>query len=125
VDPEKIFDEIDSPDGVIDKAEFLWALDRLCYSDLVKVHKAAEAYLAYLEKKLQTVEKMESDILELEAACVEKQDAYNNIRLMTAADIDALFDKSQMKKENLKDSLGELKSLIAEAHSTLHIERES
>jgi hypothetical protein len=125
VDPEKIFDEIDSLDGVIDKAEFLWALDQLCYNDLVKVHKAAEAYLAYLENKLQTVQKMEGDIVELEAAYAEKQDAYNNIRLMTAADIDALFDKSQMKKKDLKDSLGELKSLIAEAHSTLHIEREN
>jgi hypothetical protein len=124
VDPEKIFDEIDTDkDGVINKAEFLWALDRLCYTDLVKVHKAAETNLASLEKKLKTVEKMEGDIVELEAAYAEKQNAYNNIGLMTAADIDALFDKSQIKKKDLKDSLGELKSLIAEAHSMFHIER--
>jgi hypothetical protein len=116
---DRIFEEIDTEkNGVISKEEFKAALERMNYYDLLKVHKSVHANL---EKKIAVVEKIEKGMVELEAAYEEKQKAYSNVGMMTGAEIDALFDKSKMKKKEVKVSVGELRGLIAQAKDMFHI----
>jgi adenylosuccinate synthase len=75
----------------------------------------AKDQLDRLAKKMAHVEDIEQHVAALEANYAVKQEAYHNIGMNTAADIDALFADSKLKKDNIKNSLTELKTLINEA----------
>lgn len=118
MDLSKLFDQVDGDkDGAIDKHEFLMALQLVKYEDFMKTQADAKENLERLAKKMATVEKLEQHLAELEETYQVKQEAYNNIGLKTAAEIDALFADSKLKKDNIKSSIGELKSLIYEARA--------
>lgn len=110
---DEIFDEIDADkNGVISKDEFKAALERMSYYDLIKVQQAAHANL---EKKLEVVAKIENHMGELEANYEKKQAAYSNVGMMTASEIDALFEESKSKKKDIRTCLEEIKDLVAKA----------
>lgn len=75
----------------------------------------AKDLLDRLAKKMAHVEDIEQHVAALEENYAVKQEAYNNIGMNTAAEIDALFADSKLKKDNIKNSLSELKTLIKEA----------
>ena len=79
----------------------------------------AKDQLDRLAKKMSHVEDLERHVAELEANYSVKHEAYNNIGMKTAAEIDALFADSKLKKDNIKNSLTELKKLIHEAREIL------
>jgi aryl-alcohol dehydrogenase-like predicted oxidoreductase len=110
IDPEAIFDEIDTNgDGVISKEQFVEALNRLNYSDLLRIHKAANANM---EEKLKTITEIEKNMEALAEANAKKQQAYSNVGNMTGTEIDALFDVSKLKKKEIHTLLGDLRDLI-------------
>jgi hypothetical protein len=75
----------------------------------------AKDQLDRLAKKMSHVEELERHVADLEANYAVKHDAYNNIGMQTAAEIDALFADSKLKKDSMKNTLSELKALINEA----------
>lgn len=115
-----MFDQIDADhDGAISKQEFLKALESMHYGELIQVHEAAKRNLDALGKKLETIEAIEGHMKDLEAMYEEKHDAYNNIGMTTASDIEFLFSKSRSKKDDIKDSLGELRTLVEDARDIM------
>ena len=116
LDPNKIFDKVDTnQDNMINRDEFLHALESIQYDELLKLHEIAKNNLANLSKKLHTVKLIEKHLQDLENVYEEKQNIYNNVGWETSADIDALFQKSKTSKNDMKDALSELKDLIEEA----------
>ncbi|KAL3907199.1 MAG: hypothetical protein SGILL_008966 [Bacillariaceae sp.] len=121
IDPEKIFDEIDvDKNGTISREEFKAALSRLRYSDLMKIHKAAEANLRAFDTKLETLEGIEKDLDTLKNIVKQKQKVYNNVGMNTAADIDALFDESKVTRKRLESNVSELKGNLSHARDTYY-----
>jgi hypothetical protein len=103
VKPDIIFDEIDiDQSGVISKEQFVEALNRLNYYELKRVHKVVHANM---EHKLKAVDTIEEGLRELAEAHAEKSRAYSNVGMMTACEIDALFDKTRKKKQAIKESV--------------------
>lgn len=118
IDPSKLFDQVDGDkDGTIDKHEFLTALQMVNYENVMKAQEQAKENLNRLTRKMATVEKLEQYLADLESNHELKQQAYNNIGMSTAAEIDALFAESKLKKDHIKDSIRELKSMIHEARA--------
>ena len=116
MNPNKIFDKVDTNnDNFISRDEFLEALGSIQYDELLKIHEIAKNNLQSLSKKLDTVNRIETHLQELEQTYDEKQTIYNNVGWETSADIDALFAKSKSTKSEMKDALTELKELIEEA----------
>ncbi|KAL7553267.1 hypothetical protein ACHAWF_016522, partial [Thalassiosira exigua] len=117
-DPMKIFDEIDvNSDGVISREEFKQALERqalerIQYSNLLKVHKAAAANLEALNAKMGKIEEIEKNLDDLKETNRKKKHAYENVGWMTANDIDALFDDDATQKQNISDNVSDLKKLL-------------
>mmetsp|Transcript_56173 Transcript_56173/g.136096 ORF Transcript_56173/g.136096 Transcript_56173/m.136096 type:complete len:158 (-) Transcript_56173:129-602(-) len=69
-----------------------------------------------LQKKLELVLEIESQLLDLAEHTQEKQDVvYNNIGMTTAGDLDALFKDSHLKRDTISEKVSELKQLIEEA----------
>jgi hypothetical protein len=65
-----------------------------------------------LAKNLIHVEVIEESIADLEANYAQKQESYTNVGWETADDIHALFADSKLKKDNIKNSVAELKAVI-------------
>jgi hypothetical protein len=121
IDPDKIFDEIDvTGTGTISREEFKAALSRLRYSDLLKIHEAAEANLRALDTKLETLDKIEKDLNELNSISKQKKQAYNNVGFTTAADLDALFDESRLTRKRVHSNVSELKGNISQARDAYY-----
>jgi hypothetical protein len=119
LDPDYIFDEIDTRgDGVITREEFKAALSKLRYNELLAIHEAAKANLEAIHRKMKHLEEIEKDMDELKTLTKQKQDAYNNIGMTTAADLDALFDQSKMKRKNIKSSLSGMKDSLEKARDS-------
>ena len=113
LDPLRIFDEVDTNgDGVISKDEFVQALNRLNYHDLVRTHSAAQSNA---EQKLETIAQIEHGMKNLADAHAAKQEAYSNVGMMTGAEIDALFDRSQSHKDEIHTLIGDLRALISKS----------
>ena len=121
VDPDKIFDEIDvSHTGTISREEFKAALSRLRYSDLLKIHEAAEANLKALDNKLGTLEDIEKDLDALKNISNQKQEVYNNVGMTTAADIESLFDESKTTRKRVESNVSELKGNLSQARDAYY-----
>jgi len=115
-DPMKIFDEIDvNGDGVISREEFQQAVQRMKYSDLLKLHTAAEANLEALNAKMGKIEEIEKNMDDLKETYRKKKHAYENVGWMNADDIDALFDDAAVQKQTISDNVSDLKKLLDEA----------
>jgi hypothetical protein len=113
IDPDKIFDEIDTKgDGKITRDEFKAALGRLRYSDLMKIHDAAVANMAALDQKLKTLDDIEQDMSDLKNITEKKQQMYNNIGMTTAADLEELFSEAKTKRKRVKENVGKLRGLV-------------
>ena len=100
---------------MISREEFVDALRCIQYDELMKVHEAAKTNLLSLSKKLDTVKRIEQHMKHLEDVYEEKQNVYNNVNWETSADIDELFKQSKTTKDEMKDAITELKTLIKEA----------
>ena len=115
-DPMKIFDEIDvNGDGVISREEFQQAVERMKYSDLLKLHTAAAANLEALDIKMGKIEEIEKNMDDLKETYRKKKHAYENVGWMNANDIDALFDDASFQKQNISDNVSDLKKLVEDA----------
>ncbi|KAG7342366.1 EF hand domain containing protein [Nitzschia inconspicua] len=115
VHPDKIFDEIDTTgSGTITRDEFKAALGRLRYSDLLKIHEAAVANLKAIDSKMEKLQEIEQDMMDLKEIAGRKKDVYNNIGMTTAADIDILFDQAKMTRQRLKNNVIELKGQLSQ-----------
>ena len=69
-----------------------------------------------LQKKLELVLEIESQLLDLAEHTTTKQDVvYNNIGMTTAGDLDTLFKDSHLKRDTISGKVSELKQLIEEA----------
>ena len=69
-----------------------------------------------LQKKLELVLEIESQLLDLAEHTTTKQDVvYNNIGMTTAGDLEALFKDSHLKRDTISSKVAELKQLIEEA----------
>jgi len=118
IDPSRLFDQVDADkDGSINKHEFLTVLQLVKHEDIMKAQADARDNLERLSRKMESVERLEQHMADLEANYELKHQTYNNIGMRTAAEIDELFTESKLKKDNIKDSIGELKSLIYEARA--------
>jgi hypothetical protein len=113
IDPDKIFDEIDTTgSGTITRAEFKAALGNLRYNDLLKVHEAAAANLQVIDAKLKKLDEKGMD--DLHEISSRKKDVYNNIGMTTAADLVILFDEAKMTRERMRSSVSDLKGQLSQ-----------
>jgi EF hand len=114
IDPDKIFDEIDTTgSGTITREEFKATLSRLRQQDLMKIHEAAAANLKAIDAKMEKLNEIEKGMDDLKKISTRKQDVYNNIGMTTAADIDSLFDEAKMTRRRMKNSVAELKGKLS------------
>eukprot|EP00529_Nitzschia_sp_RCC80_P036125 CAMPEP_0113476436 /NCGR_PEP_ID=MMETSP0014_2-20120614/19665_1 /TAXON_ID=2857 /ORGANISM="Nitzschia sp." /LENGTH=160 /DNA_ID=CAMNT_0000369447 /DNA_START=30 /DNA_END=508 /DNA_ORIENTATION=- /assembly_acc=CAM_ASM_000159 len=75
-------------------------------------NKASSSAKLLLQKKLELVLEIESQLLDLAEHTQEKQDVvYNNIGMTTAGDLEALFKDSHLKRDTISEKVSELKQL--------------
>lgn len=121
IDMNKLFNEVDGDhDGSINRSEFNAALRLVKYDGILKGQALAREQLGRLAKELETVERLERHVADIEARYGDLQRPYSCIGWETAAEIDALFANSKLKKDCIKDTINDLKSLIHGARATFN-----
>ena len=116
LDVNKLFREVDSDhDGSIGKSEFNVAMRLVQYDGILRTQVEAKKELDRLAKESATLERLERQVADIEARYGDVQTPYNSIGWRTGAEIDALFADSNLKRDSIKDTIDELKSLINDA----------
>ena len=116
LDVNKLFHEVDSDhDGSIGKSEFNVAMRLVQYDGILRTQVEAKKELDRLAKESATLERLERQVADIEARYGDVETPYNSIGWGTAAEIDALFADSKLKRESIRDTIDELKSLINDA----------
>ena len=118
LDVNKLFHEVDSDhDGSIGKNEFNVAMRLVQYDGILRTQVEAKKELDRLAKEAATLERLERQVADIEARYGDVQAPYHSIGWGTGAEIDALFADSNLKRDTIKDTINELKSLINDAQT--------
>lgn len=107
---ERIKDALKSLKSLTSEARFV--LEGTLAAGDKKAADSARERLDSLAKNLTHMEDIETTLEELETNYAQKQESYTNIGWETSDEIDALFADSKLKKDTIKDSVGELKAVI-------------
>jgi hypothetical protein len=121
IDLAKLFDEVDGDhDGVINKNEFLAALKLVQYDSILKTKADAKGELDRLTKKMETLERLERNMSDLEESYTLQKQVCNTEGMMMEAEVQDMFAESELKKDNIRRAINELKAQIFSSRATFN-----
>jgi Ca2+-binding EF-hand superfamily protein len=121
IDIAKLFDKVDSDsDGYINKSEFLAALKLVKYDGILKTQADAKDELNRLSKKMETLERLEKDMVDLEESYTLQQKVCNTQDMMMESEVQDMFAASDLKKDSIRKAINELRNQIFESRATFN-----
>jgi hypothetical protein len=121
IDIAKLFDKVDGDsDGYINKNEFVAALKLVKYDGILKTQADAKDELNRLSKKMETLERLEKDLADLEQSYTLQQKVCNTQDMMMESEVQDMFVDSDLKKDNIKKAIYELRNQIFTSRATFN-----